>query len=83
MALPPGRLPSLGTRGVESAEQSVDDRTGVQQVGERSQRLVRDPGFFRWLVQVGPDGGDQRARPIGQDEEEFELPVSMHPAQER
>jgi hypothetical protein len=67
------------------AEESVDQGSRVEQVGERAEE--RRSG--RWLAnrhgspsrQIGPVGGDQRARAVRQDQDQLQPTPSLEPAE--
>lgn len=55
----------------------------MQQVGYGAKRC--QGGGFKWRgggVQVRPRGWDERARTIGQDENQIQLALTPHPTQE-
>ena len=60
-----------------------EDTAGVQQVRYGAKRCRR--GCFTRCggVQVGPGGRDERARTVGQDQDQIQLAVAPHPAEQR
>jgi hypothetical protein len=61
-----------------------EDAAGMQQVRYGAKRC--HTGGFTWRgggVQVRPCGWDERAGPIGQNQDEVQLAVAPHPAKER
>jgi hypothetical protein len=65
------------------ANQSGDDAAGVQQIRYRAKRC--QCGCFTWCggIQVRPRSWDERARTVGEDENQIELAVTPHPAKQR
>jgi len=67
------------------AEESVDQSSRVEQVGERAE----ERGLGRWLAdrhgspsrQIGPVGGDKRARAVRQDQDQLQLATSLEPTE--
>ena len=70
----------LAGDGSEAAEESIDDRSCVQQVFQRAKgcgRACRREDLYG-RGEVGPIGGNQRFTAIGQDQDEKELTLPMH-----
>ena len=60
-----------------------EDTAGTEEIGYRAERC-RCGEFTRCgRVQVSPGRWDERARPIGQDQNQVELAVPPHPAKQR
>jgi len=60
-----------------------EDAAGVQQISYGAKRCER--GRFRGCggIQVGPRSWDERTRTVGEDQNQVELAVPPHPAQQR
>jgi hypothetical protein len=56
---------------------------GVQQVGYGAERCRCNCLTRRGGTQVGPGGWDERAGPVGQNQDEVQLAVAPHPAKQR
>ena len=56
---------------------------GVQQIGYGAERCRCGCLIWRGGVQVGPGGWDERAGPVGQNQDKVQLAVAPHPAKQR
>ena len=56
---------------------------GVQQIGYGAERCRCGCVMWRGGVQVGPGSWDERAGPVGQNQDEVQLAVAPHPAKQR
>ena len=73
-------MPRLAGCRCDAVEESIDDRSCVQQVFQRAKgrgRGCRREGLYG-RGEVGPIGGNQRFTAIGQDQDEKELTLPMH-----
>jgi hypothetical protein len=55
----------------------------VQQIGYGAERGRCNCLTRRGGIQVGPGGWDERAGPVGQNQDEVQLAVAPHPAKQR
>jgi hypothetical protein len=56
---------------------------GVQQIGYGAERCRDSCLTCRRGIQVGPGGWDERAGPVGENQDEVQLAVAPHPAKQR
>src|SRR5438270_13569628 len=56
---------------------------GVQQIGYGAERCRCNCLTWRGGIQVGPGGWDERAGPVGQNQDEVQLAMAPHPAKQR
>src|SRR5438552_5762255 len=59
-----------------------EDTAGMQQVGDGPERCQADCFTWRGGIEVRPRGGDERTRTVGEDENQIELAVTPHPAEQ-
>jgi hypothetical protein len=69
--------------GRDSAEESVDDDTGAQQVLDRPEGCFAvDLGLVGAAGDIRPLGGDERSTSVGQNQNQVETTVTMSPVKD-
>jgi len=74
--------PILVTHHREAPDQRVDDRPNVQQVPKGPKAVGFKRGGCWRRLEVGPCRGDEGLGSVGQDQQQLEIAVAVHPSQQ-